>query len=196
MFVILKIIGICLSGTLASFCLTKYAGLMRNRYNYKKLNYQKLANYQLQAYDQLNNTLYSSSINLGCEKIYHSLFFSAKDYFQYINSLVAASKKSFWFSNSTTICLNEYIETLNKRSLIYGLTKTSDNALVQNFGTGNYDIFEHYQTKLLNSIICDNNLQEDFISFLQSKKDTNKNLNRHEYLNNKLHTQFQHSVKR
>lgn len=194
--IILKIIGLILTGVIAAFCLIKYAGVLWIRYNYKNLNYFKLANYQLQAYEQLNNTLYSSSIDLGTEKIYHSLFFSAKDYFKYINSLISANKKSFWFSETTTICLNKYIETLNRRSLVYGLSENSDNILVQNFGTSNYEIFEHYQTKLLNSIICDNNLQEDFILFLASKKVTNTNLNRHEYLNDKLHNQLQNAAKR
>jgi hypothetical protein len=58
---------------------------------------------------------------------------------------------------------------LDNKSIVYGLTKESDDALFMTFGTDNYQLFELYQTKLLQAISIDNGIANDVIAFLETK---------------------------
>ncbi len=128
---------------------------------------KKINEHRLQAYTHLNNTLAIAAISSGeSDKLYHSLFFSAEDFFRFKGALAESHKRAFWFSKTTLSCLSKYIQVFEAAYSYYGLTPDSANTLFQEFGIEYYPLFNHYQNKLLSSIQSDMNTMADVNTFL------------------------------
>jgi hypothetical protein len=169
--IVIEVLMYLLISFILLFYLKRALGFLSTKPADMNSNYRKLTNYRLSAYKQLNNALANASIALNdTDIIHHNLFFCANDYFNYKKSLSMANKKSFWFSDNTAACLNAYLEILDEKGIIYGLSITSDEVLFQEFSHINYETFEYYQRKLLKSIMSDTNMPEDIEIFLDAKK--------------------------
>lgn len=123
-----------------------------------KTNYKKLDDYRVQAYDRLKRALRSRTINLTNDNdivLHHNLFSSANDFFLFMDLLEDANKKDFWYSENTSRCLKEYIDILNDRLVLAGLTKNSADIFFMNFGIDYYTLFEKYQSLLLDALTAD-----------------------------------------